>query len=194
MRSIWSPACCVITAIWRGWRSASYWDPPRAGEMNDVRAEPLTVDANGLCPPETVDDAPRLIFATPSHQYPLGAVMSLERRQRLLHSPVSRGAGSSKMIMTASFAFRSADPPCRVWSPTPRWSISAPSARRSIPPAPGLRGDPRPLVSDLKHAHAELYRGGHSLIQMALAEFITAGHIRPISAVCGCYTAVAAPF
>ena len=35
---------------------------------------------------------------------------------------------------------------------------------------------PRPLVSDLKHAHAELYRGGHSLIQMALAEFITAGH------------------
>ncbi len=34
---------------------------------------------------------------------------------------------------------------------------------------------PRPLVSDLKHAHAELYRGGHSLIQMALAE-ITAGH------------------
>lgn len=52
--------------------------------MNDVRAEPLTVDANGLCPPETVDDAPRLIFVTPSHQYPLGAVMSLERRQRLL--------------------------------------------------------------------------------------------------------------
>lgn len=34
--------------------------------MNDVRAEPLTVDANGLCPPETVDDAPRLIFVTPS--------------------------------------------------------------------------------------------------------------------------------
>ncbi|KMH46799.1 hypothetical protein SM68_02612, partial [Klebsiella pneumoniae] len=51
--------------------------------MNDDRAEPLTVDANGLCPPETVDDAPRLIFVTPSHQYPLGAVMSLERRQRL---------------------------------------------------------------------------------------------------------------
>ncbi|MBW6187426.1 aminotransferase class I/II-fold pyridoxal phosphate-dependent enzyme, partial [Pseudomonas aeruginosa] len=45
---------------------------------------------------------------------------------------------------------------------------------------PGLRLGyvviPRPLVSDLKHAHAELYRGGHSLIQMALAEFITAGH------------------
>ena len=58
-------------------------DPPRAGdERRSGRA--LTVDANGLCPPETVDDAPRLIFVTPSHQYPLGAVMSLERRQRLL--------------------------------------------------------------------------------------------------------------
>jgi GntR family transcriptional regulator/MocR family aminotransferase len=52
--------------------------------MNDVRVKPLTVDANGLCPPETVEAAPRLIFVTPSHQYPLGAVMSLERRQRLL--------------------------------------------------------------------------------------------------------------
>ncbi|PTN55187.1 hypothetical protein C9885_29940, partial [Klebsiella pneumoniae] len=35
---------------------------------------------------------------------------------------------------------------------------------------PGLRLGyvviPRPLVSDLKHAHAELYRGGHSLIQI----------------------------
>ncbi len=59
--------------------------------MNDVRAEPLTVDANGLCPPETVDDAPRLIFVTPSHQYPLGAVMSLERRQRLAGTRPSAG-------------------------------------------------------------------------------------------------------
>ena len=175
-RSIWSPACCVITAIWRGWRSLPTGDPPRAGdERRSGRA--LTVDANGLCPPETVDDAPRLIFVTPSHQYPLGAVMSLERRQRLLALARQQGAGSSKMIMTASFAFPvSRSPPCRVWSPTPRWSISAPSARRSIPACAGYVVIPRPLVSDLKHAHAELYRGGHSLIQMALAEFITAGH------------------
>ncbi len=83
-RSIWSPACCVITAIWRGWRSLPTGGIRHVLAMNDVRAEPLTVDANGLCPPETVDDAPRLIFVTPSHQYPLGAVMSLERRQRLL--------------------------------------------------------------------------------------------------------------
>lgn len=62
----------------------SYWGIRHVLAMNDVRVEPLTVDANGLCPPETVDDAPRLIFVTPSHQYPLGAVMSLERRQRLL--------------------------------------------------------------------------------------------------------------
>ncbi len=36
--------------------------------------------------------------------------MSLERRQRLLALARQQGAGSSKMIMTASFAFRSADP------------------------------------------------------------------------------------
>ena len=36
----------------------SYWGIRHVLAMNDVRAEPLTVDANGLCPPETVDDAP----------------------------------------------------------------------------------------------------------------------------------------
>lgn len=45
---------------------------------------------------------------------------------------------------------------------------------------PGLRLGyvvlPRPLAAELKNAHAELYRGGHSLIQLALAEFINAGH------------------
>ena len=35
---------------------------------------------------------------------------------------------------------------------------------------------PPPLVQALKTAHAELYRGGHLLIQSALAEFIQAGH------------------
>ncbi|MCZ6029134.1 PLP-dependent aminotransferase family protein, partial [Escherichia coli] len=45
---------------------------------------------------------------------------------------------------------------------------------------PGLRLGylvlPRPLKEALKRAHAELYRGGHTLIQMALAEFINGGH------------------
>jgi GntR family transcriptional regulator/MocR family aminotransferase len=31
--------------------------------MNDVRVNPITVDANGLCPPETVEEAPRLILS-----------------------------------------------------------------------------------------------------------------------------------
>lgn len=34
----------------------------------------------------------------------------------------------------------------------------------------------RPLASNPKHACAELYRSGHSLIQMVLAEFIAAGY------------------
>ena len=62
----------------------SYWGIRHVLAMNEVRAEPVVVDASGLCPPESIAEAPRLIFVTPSHQYPLGAVMSLERRQRLL--------------------------------------------------------------------------------------------------------------
>ncbi len=152
-------------------------DPPRAGDERRSGGT-LTVDANGLCPPETVDDAPRLIFVTPSHQYPLGAVMSLERRQRLLALARQQGSWIVEDDYDSEFRFSG--------QPIPALQGLVPDApvvyigTFSKTLYPGLRLGyvviPRPLVSDLKHAHAELYRGGHSLIQMALAEFITAGH------------------
>ncbi len=177
-RSIWSPACCVITAIWRGWRSLPDWGIRHVLAMNDVRAEPLTVDANGLCPPETVDDAPRLIFVTPSHQYPLGAVMSLERRQRLLALARQQGSWIVEDDYDSEFRFSGQPIPALQGLVADAPVVYIGTFSKTL--YPGLRLGyvviPRPLVSDLKHAHAELYRGGHSLIQMALAEFITAGH------------------
>jgi GntR family transcriptional regulator / MocR family aminotransferase len=51
-----------------------------------VRAIPIPVDRDGLSlaavPPET--PRPRMIVVAPSHQYPLGCVMSLKRRLELL--------------------------------------------------------------------------------------------------------------
>ncbi|CCK16371.1 Transcriptional regulator GabR of GABA utilization (GntR family with aminotransferase-like domain) [Cronobacter universalis NCTC 9529] len=62
----------------------SYWGIRHVLQMNEVNITPVTVDRAGMVPPESAGTPPRLIFVTPSHQYPLGAVMSLERRQRLL--------------------------------------------------------------------------------------------------------------
>ena len=44
----------------------SYWGIRHVLAMNEVRAEPVVVDASGLCPPESIAEAPRLIFVTPS--------------------------------------------------------------------------------------------------------------------------------
>jgi len=59
----------------------SYWGIRHVLQMNEVNITPVTVDRAGMVPPEGQETPPRLIFVTPSHQYPLGAVMSLERRQ-----------------------------------------------------------------------------------------------------------------
>ncbi|WP_308561625.1 PLP-dependent aminotransferase family protein [uncultured Klebsiella sp.] len=156
----------------------SYWGIRHVLAMNEVQAEPIIVDANGLCPPETLAETPKLIFVTPSHQYPLGAVMSLERRQRLLALAHQHGSWIVEDDYDSEFRFSG--------QPIPALQGLAPEApvvyigTFSKTLYPGLRLGyvvlPRPLAANLKNAHAELYRGGHSLTQLALAEFINAGH------------------
>ncbi|MBO9695119.1 MAG: PLP-dependent aminotransferase family protein [Sphingopyxis sp.] len=45
---------------------------------------PVPVDGDGLIPDNLASHRPKLIYTTPSHQFPTGVVMSLERRQALL--------------------------------------------------------------------------------------------------------------
>ncbi|WP_199784445.1 MocR-like pyridoxine biosynthesis transcription factor PdxR [Cronobacter dublinensis] len=156
----------------------SYWGIRHVLQMNEVSIEPVTVDRAGMVPPARWEAPPRLIFVTPSHQYPLGAVMSLERRQRLL--TLARQTGSWIVEDDYDSEFRFSGQP-----------IPALQGLVADPPViyigtfsktlyPGLRIGyvvlPRALAQAMKTAHAELYRGGHSIIQAALAEFIEAGH------------------
>jgi GntR family transcriptional regulator/MocR family aminotransferase len=59
-----------------------------------LRAVPVPVDAQGLAPPPALwkRSPPRLIYATPSHQYPLGVVLSLPRRLSLIEAARAAGA------------------------------------------------------------------------------------------------------
>src|SRR5690606_27858855 len=64
-------------------------DPCYMGAANmlisrGARLIPVPVDDEGLCVDKLPDDA-ALAYLTPAHQYPTGAVLSVERRQRLLH-------------------------------------------------------------------------------------------------------------
>ena len=104
--------------------------------------------------------------------------MSLERRQRLLALARQQGSWIVEDDYDSEFRFSGQPIPALQGLVADAPVVYIGTFSKTL--YPGLRLGyvviPRPLVSDLKHAHAELYRGGHSLIQMALAEFITAGH------------------
>ncbi|MGO4502842.1 MULTISPECIES: MocR-like pyridoxine biosynthesis transcription factor PdxR [unclassified Dyella] len=68
------------------------YPPARASMLAlGARVKPVRVDAEGLCVDELPDDA-RLVYVTPSHQFPLGMPMSLDRRVALLEWASRRGA------------------------------------------------------------------------------------------------------
>jgi GntR family transcriptional regulator/MocR family aminotransferase len=59
-----------------------------------ARVVPVAVDQEGMSVEELMRSAPqaRAVYITPSHQYPLGMVMSAGRRMRLLNWAASSGA------------------------------------------------------------------------------------------------------
>src|SRR4029079_5756882 len=60
-----------------------------------IRLPPVAVDAEGLDVRRGARAAPgaRLVYVTPSHQYPLGVTMSLNRRLAPLAGASGSGAG-----------------------------------------------------------------------------------------------------
>lgn len=65
-----------------------------AMEQAGLKLVPVTVDADGIHPPQHYwqQHPPRLIYTTPSHQYPLGSVLSLARRMALIDQAAKQGA------------------------------------------------------------------------------------------------------
>ncbi len=131
-------------------------------------------------PPDVEHNAtpPRMICVTPSHQYPLGSVMSLASRQRILSLAVQHGSWIIEDDYDSEFRYSG--------SPIPALQGLLPDApviyigTFSKTLFPGMRISyvvlPRALSAKLKIAHSELYRGGNGLAQLTLAEFIREGH------------------
>ncbi len=71
-------------AVW--FEEPGYWGARRAFHASEARLVPVPVDGSGLNVEAGIARcrAARLAYVTPSHQYPLGTTMSLERRLALL--------------------------------------------------------------------------------------------------------------
>ncbi|MGE7603350.1 PLP-dependent aminotransferase family protein [Peribacillus sp. NPDC097675] len=69
--------------------SIGYEDPgfPRSRdifEINSMKVLPIPVDGEGICMEGIRKENPFLVYVTPSHQFPLGTVMTIDRRRQLL--------------------------------------------------------------------------------------------------------------
>lgn len=155
-----------------------YWGIRNILRMNQIKVTPQQVDKHGMRIPKQVTEAPRLIFVTPSHQYPLGSVMSLARRQKLLAFASASGSWIVEDDYDSEFRFSGQPIPALQGLTENAPVIYIGTFSKTLYPALriGYVVLPKVLMNALKTAHSELYRGGHLLIQNAIAQFIEEGY------------------
>ena len=156
-----------------------YWSARRVLEVNGLKLHPVSVDKEGLAP-TTADFRvkPKLIYTTPSHQYPKGMVMSYGRRRLLLDYAANGGAWIIEDDYDSEFRFegrpisslQGMDQHGRVLYLGTFSKVMYPGIRL------GYVVVPPQLVSSFKTGLYELQRPGQVVIQAALADFMEEGH------------------
>ena len=156
-----------------------YWAARRVLEANGLQLHPVSVDNEGMAP--SIQDfrvKPRLIYTTPSHQYPKGMVMSYGRRRLLLDYAQNQGAWIIEDDYDSEFRFegrpisslQGMDQDGRVLYLGTFSKVMYPGIRL------GYMVIPPQLVAPFKNGLYELQRPGQVMIQAALADFIEEGH------------------
>ncbi|PQV53861.1 PLP-dependent aminotransferase family protein [Paraburkholderia sp. BL21I4N1] len=156
-----------------------YHGAKAAFQAAGLQLVPIPVDAAGMAP--TADDwqqtPPRLLYLTPSHQYPLGSVLSLERRWSIIDNAVAHGAWIIEDDYDSEL--RHSGPPL-------------PSIQGLVEHAPviylgtfsktmfpalrmGFMVVPAHLVTQVDGTLSEIARQGRVAEQIALADFIDSG-------------------
>lgn len=155
-----------------------YWGIKNILRMNSVEIVTMPVDEQGLVPDGEESEPPRLIFVTPSHQYPLGSVMSLSRRQLLLAQARKTASWIVEDDYDSEFRFAGQPIPALQGLEANSPVIYVGTFSKTLYPALrlGYMVLPEQLKTPLKRMHSELYRGGHQLTQAALADFIREGY------------------
>jgi GntR family transcriptional regulator / MocR family aminotransferase len=165
----------------RAWvEEPCYWGVRSVLQSSGLSLVPVPVDAEGLNPSaRDMAEPPRIALVTPSHQYPLGMVMSLARRRALLEFARQHGVWIIEDDYDSEFRYGS-----RPLSSLQGLDDASPviyvgSLGKML--YPGLRMGymvvPDNLVDTFRTGLAELYREGQLMQQAVLTEFILDGHL-----------------
>ena len=157
----------------------AYWGAVQALTASGLQLHPVAVDNQGIAPTAADEVAkPKLVYVTPSHQYPTGAVMSLARRKQLLQTARQHGAWILEDDYDSEFRF--SGPPVSSLEGLDKDERVLYMGTFSKVLYPGLKLGylvvPKALVGVFHQVHYDLNRPGQMPLQAALAEFIEMGH------------------
>ena len=165
----------------RAWvEEPCYWGARSVLQSSGLTLVPVPVDEEGLNPREQdLQDPPRLALVTPSHQYPLGMVMSLARRRTLLEYARQHGVWIIEDDYDSEFRYGSRPLASLQGLDDAGQVIYVGSLGKML--FPGLRIGymiaPEHMVDTFRTGVAELYREGQLMQQAVLTEFIMDGHL-----------------
>ncbi|VVE73784.1 DNA-binding protein [Pandoraea captiosa] len=150
-----------------------------AFHTSDVRLQALRVDDEGIVIPEGLWERspPRLVYVTPSHQYPLGSVLSASRRLDLIAQARRHGAWILEDDYDSEFRHQG-EPIAAMQGMVPDAPVVyVGTFSKTMFPALrlGFLILPTTLAAQARDALDELLRGGHRFEQLALADFIRSG-------------------
>jgi GntR family transcriptional regulator / MocR family aminotransferase len=145
-----------------------------------IRLAPIPVDGEGLDVQRAARRAPgaRLVYVTPSHQYPLGVTMSLNRRLALLEWASASGAWILEDDYDSEYRYAGRPLAALQGLDTAGRVIYAGTFSKVLFPALrlGYLVVPPELVDPFVAARALTDRHSPSVPQAALADFIEGGH------------------
>lgn len=165
-----------------GWvEEPGYRGAKAAMRLGDMRVEPVAVDEQGLAPQASdwQQRPPRLIYTTPTHQYPTGVVMSAPRRVALLAAARAHQTWIIEDDYDSDFRYSGEPIAAMQGMMQPAPVIYVGSFSKTLFPALrlGFMVLPAQLLQSLRPALHELLRGGNRPEQQALALFLRNGDV-----------------
>jgi GntR family transcriptional regulator/MocR family aminotransferase len=146
-----------------------------------ARLAPVPVDAQGIDPSRLPAGVkPRLIYTTPSHQYPTGALMALSRRLALIELALHCGGYIVEDDYDSEFQYRGRPIAALQGLDRAGCVLYLGTFAKSLLPAlrAGFVVAPPGLAEELTRVHRHTGQFVPPVIQLALADFIERGHYR----------------